>query len=277
MAGINYKQKKGKVNPMKKRILGTILAATLVVAQAVSIFAAGSKTAAPTPVGDSAGKYEVVTSDSDAIADIKPGEDLTPEQKEEMIVEEKKVFAVLEKDLPKVLETIVNMNIGDTKLADMLETMNDLVKEADDMDEKDANLTPEQKEARKQERKEAAEKVKEEMKGKELVTKVFDLKPIDGGIKDEEGNYVATLSIPVLTEQLKNKDVKLLHFSTERGLWEVIDPEDVDFEEKTITAKFKDLSPVAVVADELTEEEKAAADAEIKAAQEAKDAEKKAE
>ena len=45
---------------MKKRILGTLLAAALVVTQAVSVFAAGSKTTQATPAGESAGKYEMI-------------------------------------------------------------------------------------------------------------------------------------------------------------------------------------------------------------------------
>ena len=50
---------------MKKRFLGTVLAAALVVSSAISVFALGSKTAAPTVVGESAGKYEVSTSTED--------------------------------------------------------------------------------------------------------------------------------------------------------------------------------------------------------------------
>ena len=46
---------------MKKRFLGTVLAAALVVSSAISVFALGSKTAAPTVVGESAGKYEITS------------------------------------------------------------------------------------------------------------------------------------------------------------------------------------------------------------------------
>ena len=48
---------------MKKRIFGTILAAALVVTQAISVFAAGSRTTQVTLVGDSAGYYEVSEGD----------------------------------------------------------------------------------------------------------------------------------------------------------------------------------------------------------------------
>ena len=44
-------------------------------------------------------------------------------------------------------------------------------------------------------------------------------------------------------------NVKILHFSTERLVWEVIDPTDVNYTNKQITAEFQDLSPVTVIAD----------------------------
>ncbi len=44
---------------MKKRLFGTILAAVLLVTQAMTVFAAGSKTAAVSPAGDSVGAYQV--------------------------------------------------------------------------------------------------------------------------------------------------------------------------------------------------------------------------
>ena len=42
---------------MKKKIFGTILAAALVVSQAVTVFAAGSKVGEASLAGDNAGQY----------------------------------------------------------------------------------------------------------------------------------------------------------------------------------------------------------------------------
>ena len=92
---------------------------------------------------------------------------------------------------------------------------------------------------------EQAEQLKEELTGKVLVTKFFDVKPIDGGVKAEDGKYIVTFHVPNLTEALQ--DVKVLHYSTERAVWEVINPENVDYAKKEITAKFEDLSPVAII------------------------------
>lgn len=208
---------------MKKRFLGTVLAAALVVSSAISVFALGSKTTAPTVTGESAGKYEVATS---------------TEEKDE-----KEVFVLLlggtegkvdAETAEKVVDQIIELNKGEAKLSDTI--LEKIAETAPDMTE------------------EQIEELKTALEGKELVTKFFDLVPINGGVKDEDGKYVVTLSIAELGEELKDKDVKLLHYSTERALWEVINPEEVDFETKEITAKFDDLSPVAFIADEAEEE-----------------------
>ena len=162
---------------MKKRILGTLLAAALVVTQAVSVFAAGSKTTQATPAGESVGKYEMIEG--------------------------------TEENFKEVAEKIMAINEGTATLESI------------------------------------AEQLKEELTGKVLVTKFFDVKPIDGGVKAEDGKYIVTFHVPNLTEALQ--DVKVLHYSTERAVWEVINPENVDYAKKEITAKFEDLSPVAII------------------------------
>ena len=172
---------------MKKRMLGTLLAAALVVTQAVSVFAAGSKTTQATPAGESVGKYEMI------------------EGTEENFKE------VAEK-APEVVEKIMAINEGTATLESIAEQ---------------------------------AEQLKEELTGKVLVTKFFDVKPVDGGVKAEDGKYIVTFHLPNLTEALQ--DVKVLHYSTERAVWEVINPENVDYAKKEITAKFEDLSPVVII------------------------------
>lgn len=77
-----------------------------------------------------------------------------------------------------------------------------------------------------------------------LLTTLQDLVAVDA-----EGNALKNVTItwevPNLVEGLG--DVKVLHYSTERKVWEVIDPSNVDFANKTITATFQDLSPVGVI------------------------------
>lgn len=180
---------------MKKRFLGTLLVAALVVTQAVSVFALGSKTTQATPAGDSVGKYEMIEGTAEN-------------------------FAETAAKAPEVVEKILAINEGTSTLESIVELVE--------------KQSPEQ-----------AEQLKAELAGKVLVTKFFDLKPIDGGVKAEDGKYIVTFHVPNLTEALQ--DVKVLHYSTERAVWEVITPENVDYANKEITAKFEDLSPVAII------------------------------
>lgn len=172
---------------MKKRLFGTFLAAALVLTQAVTVFAAGSRTADVALPGDSASYYEVA------------------EATEE-------VFAASGVTDDAVLSKIMAVNASTETLQSV------------------AELAPE---------------LEADLADKDMLTPFFDLVPVNGGIQ-ENGMYVVTLSVPTLTEGMT--DVRLLHYSTERSLWEIVEPTDVDYAAQTITAEFEDLSPVAVIA-----------------------------
>lgn len=180
---------------MKKKKYGILLAAAMVLTQAVTVFAAGSKTAEVALNGDSAGAYAV--------------QEGTAEN-----------FAYLQESNAPVLEMIQKINAGEEKLQSIAE---------------------------------AAPELEAELKDKEMVTPFFDLTPVGDGIKTADGKYLVTLEVPALTTKMV--DVKLLHYSTARNLWEIITPDDVNYAAKTITAKFEDLSPVAVIAKEDPEAE----------------------
>lgn len=195
---------------MRKRILGTILAAALVVTSAVSVFAAGSRTTQVTLVGESAASYQV----SEGTAEN---------------------FASTQEVASKVVDEILQVNEGTITLQTMIQQLKDII--ANPAEGQSAlNMTEEQ-----------ADALAQELEGKNMVTQFFDLIPINGGVKTDDGKYIATISVPSLTEAMTN--VKLLHFSTERLLWEIIEPNDVNYTNKQITAEFEDLSPVAVIAD----------------------------
>lgn len=195
---------------MRKRILGTILAAALVVTSAVSVFAAGSRTTQVTLVGESAASYQV----SEGTAEN---------------------FATAQEAAPKVVEKILQVNEGTLTLPTLVQQLKEIV----------ANTTEGQTELNMTE--EEVDALAQEVEGKSMVTQFFDLIPINGGVQTEDGKYIATISVPSLTEAMTN--VKILHFSTERLVWEVIDPTDVNYTNKQITAEFQDLSPVTVIAD----------------------------
>ena len=195
---------------MRKRILGTILAAALVVTSAVSVFAAGSRTTQVTLVGESAASYQV----SEGTAEN---------------------FASAQEAAPKVVEKILQVNEGTLTLPTLVQQLKEII----------ANPTAGQTELNMTE--EEVDALAQEVEGKSMVTQFFDLIPINGGVQTEDGKYIATISVPSLTEAMTN--VKILHFSTERLVWEIIEPNDVNYTNKQITAEFQDLSPVAVIAD----------------------------
>ena len=89
----------------------------------------------------------------------------------------------------------------------------------------------------------AESSIASEIEGKSLVTAFMDLRKIGDVSKTADGKYQVTLSVPALTKGMT--DVKVLHFSTERKVWEVITPSNVDLE---ITFELQDLSPIAIIA-----------------------------
>lgn len=62
----------------------------------------------------------------------------------------------------------------------------------------------------------------------------------------KNGYFKVTLEVPALTEN--NKNPYVLHFSQERQEWEILWPTHVDYEKKTLTIEFKDFSPASILA-----------------------------
>ena len=91
----------------------------------------------------------------------------------------------------------------------------------------------------------AESSIASEIEGKSLVTAFMDLRKIGDVSKTADGKYQVTLSVPALTKGMT--DVKVLHFSTERKVWEVITPSNVDLDNKEITFELQDLS-IAIIA-----------------------------
>lgn len=195
---------------MRKRILGTILAAALVATSAVSVFAAGSRTTQVTLAGESAASYQVSEGTAEA-------------------------FAAVQEAAPQVVEKILQVNEGTLTLQTLVEQLKDILAGQTE-GQTELNMTEEEVDA-----------LAQEVEGKSMVTQFFDLTPINDEAKTEDGKYIVTISVPSLTEAMTN--VKILHFSTERLVWEIIDPTEVNYTNKQITAEFQDLSPVAVIAD----------------------------
>ncbi len=173
---------------MKKKLFGTILAAALIVSQAMTVFAAGeSKSGQMSLVGESAGKYELAEATADNLPDLAA-------------------------EAPDVMAKIEAVNSGAATLQSV------------------AELAPELADA---------------LAGKVLLGNFKDLVPVNGGVQVEGGKYKVELSVPSLSDNVS--EVGLLHYSTDRKTWEIVDPENVDYANKEVTAIFEDLSPVAVI------------------------------
>ena len=78
-----------------------------------------------------------------------------------------------------------------------------------------------------------------------LLTRVQDLSATDKDGNALEEDVTLTWEVVNLTKEAG--DVYVLHYSTKRSTWEIIKPEEVNYESKTVTAHFDDLSPVAVI------------------------------
>ena len=79
-----------------------------------------------------------------------------------------------------------------------------------------------------------------------LLTEFQDLSVYaNGELKQKVKNVTLTWEAPNLVKTAKN--VKVLHYSTVRNTWEILTPKSIDFNNKTITQEFKDLSPVAII------------------------------
>ena len=144
---------------MKKKIMGVILAATLIVSQAVTAFA-GSKTSEVVLPNDFAAYYTVTEGTREA-------------------------FAEAEAVSPQTVDAIIEVNNGSMTLAQLVADMKELLKAEGAAGLK---MTEEQVDA-----------LAADLGSRTFVTKFFDLEPVNGGIKDDNGDYLVTLSVPAIS------------------------------------------------------------------------------
>lgn len=186
---------------MKKKLLGSVLAIAVLAVSSLGAFAAGSKTADVTPVGDNSGNYVVTQYEEEKMAE-------------------------LEAEAPDVAELVRQSNDDEITTEDVITRVLEMV---------EASIPEE------------LETFRQELEGKTMLTQFVDLDTVGDVVLNEDGMYETTLSVPTLTEAATN--VRILHYSTVRSLWEIVIPSDVNYEDKEITAAFEDLSPIVVLAD----------------------------
>ena len=81
-----------------------------------------------------------------------------------------------------------------------------------------------------------------------LLSKIKDLRVTNTAgqnVSKEYKNIEVTWEEPRLNDNIET--IQILHYSTVRNCWEVFAPKSVDYDKKTITAFFYDLSPVGVL------------------------------
>lgn len=81
-----------------------------------------------------------------------------------------------------------------------------------------------------------------------LLSKIRDMRVTNTqgqNVSEDYTNVEVTWEEPRLNDNIE--DLHILHYSTVRKRWEVFKPKHVDYEKKTITAFFYDLSPVGVL------------------------------
>lgn len=148
-------------------------------------------------------------------------------------IEKAEDYKELLQEAPKAAEAIAEVNKGTADMKDFTKNLQELKETMTD-----------------EAARESLEQVIVSLQGKEFVTGFFDLYAKENTKKNENGNYQVILSVPAMTEN--TVEVEVLHYSTERKLWETITPLNVDKKNKTITVEFKDFSPIAIIAKEGT-------------------------
>ena len=100
-----------------------------------------------------------------------------------------------------------------------------------------------------EEAKAALEEVIEKLDGKDFVTGFTQFKVLDfdKAVKNEDGKYEVEFAVPSITDDMEN--IQLVCYNSEKNEWTIIDPINVDKENKTLKVALDDLCYFTIVAD----------------------------
>lgn len=100
-----------------------------------------------------------------------------------------------------------------------------------------------------EEAKAALEEVIEKLDGKDFVTGFTQFKVLDfdKAEKNEDGKYEVEFAVPSITDDMEN--IQLVCYNSEKNEWTIIDPINVDKENKTLKVALDDLCYFTIVAD----------------------------
>lgn len=147
-------------------------------------------------------------------------------------IEDTEGFKELKETVPAVADAFKKVSEGKMDLKGFTDVLKTLAEEATDETVKAA-----------------IEEVIEKLDGKDFVTGFvqFRVKDLERAEKNADGKYEVEISVPSITDEMEN--IQLLCYNKETEEWTVIDPINIDKENKTIKVALDDLCYFSVIAD----------------------------
>ena len=192
-----------------KKFMALALAAVLSVGCAFGVSADGSRTKDITVVKEQSEIYEII-------------------QK----IEDTDGFKELKEEVPAIAEAFEKVGKGEMDMEGFVDVLKKLAEEETD-----------------EELKVAIEEVIEKLEGKDFVTGFTQFKVLDfdKAEKNEDGKYEVEFAVPSITDDMEN--IQLVCYNKETKEWSVVDPINIDKENKTIKVALDDLCFFTIVAD----------------------------
>lgn len=193
-----------------KKFMALALAAVLSVGCAFGVSADGSRTKDVTVTQEQSEIYEII-------------------QK----IEDTDGFKELQEQHKEIVDAFEEVGKGEMDMdgfADVLKTLAE-----------DETLT--------EEAKAALEEVIEKLDGKDFVTGFTQFKVLDAvkAEKNADGKYEVEFAVPGITDDMEN--IQLVCYNSETNEWTIVDPINVDKENKTLKVALDDLCFFTIVAD----------------------------
>ena len=151
-------------------------------------------------------------------------------------IEDTEGFKELKETVPAVADAFKKVSEGKMDLKGFIDVLKTLAEEATDETVKAA-----------------IEEVIEKLDGKDFVTGFvqFRVKDFERAEKNADGKYEVEISVPSITDEMEN--IQLLCYNKETEEWTVIDPINIDKENKTIKVALDDLCYFAIISDVITD------------------------
>ena len=197
-----------------KKFMALALAAVLSVGCAFGVSADGSRTKDVTVIKEQSEIYEII-------------------QK----IEDTEGFKELKETVPAVADAFKEVGEGKMDMKGFIDVLKTLAEEE--------GITEEVKAA--------IEEVIEKLDGKDFVTGFTQFKVLDfdKAVKNEDGKYEVEFAVPSITDEMEN--IQLLCYNKETKEWSIVDPINIDKENKTIKVALDDLCYFTIIADAKTD------------------------